>query len=177
MEGLSAALGLSGADRAAEARRKADESQQEKRRINRTARDLRRRFGRAAGPIQAALQARWPELKNRWNPRVAELLTTKADEVVEAIESHPDYDDFERLRLDVEANSDAQLDQDRVWVKCQRLLRTLENVALAANLPRVASPEVVARYRRLVAVESAPLGDSGATLAGHEEQGLGLPGH
>ncbi len=42
--------------------------------------------------------------------------------------------------------SDARLDADRMEAKVQRLLRTCENIVLAANLPKVTTPEIVARY-------------------------------
>ncbi len=165
LEGLSQALGLSGRDRAAEARRKAESSQAAQRRLEREQRDLSRQLGRAARPIQNALYARWPELKNRWNPRVADLLTTESEAVVEAITTHPGYARFERLRTQLAASEEQALDQERTWVKCQRLLRTLENVALAVNLARVTDPDTHARYRRLLASEAQGLGPLPATAA------------
>jgi hypothetical protein len=50
------------------------------------------------------------------------------------------------------------LDLDRRWAKCQRFLRVAEDVALSANLPKVAPPEVVERYKEMVAAEAGTLG-------------------
>lgn len=158
IDGLSQTLGLTGPNRAAEARQKAEAVLQAKKKIEREHRDAMRRCNQAAGPIQWALFSRWPELKNRWNPRVAELLTTEADAVVQAIESHPKFAEFEKLRLALEAVEAKQLDQDRLWVKCQRLVQRLESVALAANLAKVADAPTVERYRRLLAAERETIG-------------------
>ncbi len=158
IDGLSKALGLTGPDRAAQARAKAEATGQAKKKLERELRDATRRCNQAAGPIQWALFSRWPELKNRWNPRVAELLTTESDAVVQAIESHPKYAEFEKARQQLAAVEARQLDQDRIWVKCQRLVQRLESVALAANLPKVADAPTVERYRRLTAAERETIG-------------------
>ena len=50
------------------------------------------------------------------------------------------------------------MNYDRRWVKCKRLIRTLENVALAANLEVVAEPEVIERYHALRDAENQTLG-------------------
>ena len=44
------------------------------------------------------------------------------------------------------------------WSKCQRLLRTLERVALVHNLDQVADEDTLARYKALVAAEEGTLG-------------------
>jgi hypothetical protein len=165
LEGLSAELGLTEPDRVAEARRKADAAQQAKNRAGRDRRNLGRRLNESANPIRDALFARWPELKNRWNPQVTELLTREADAVVRAIEGHRSYAAFEKARRELADLETAQLDQDRIWAKCQRLIHTLENVALAANLEKVAVPATVKRYHKLLACESGALG-TGHAIAG-----------
>lgn len=165
MEGLSRTLRLNGRDRAAEARRKAEAAQSAQHRLERDQRNLSRQLGRASRPIQGMLYNRWPELKNRWNPRVADLLTTESDAVVEAITTHHGFARFEQLRTRLAEAEEQALDQERVWAKCQRLLRTLENVALAANLPRVSDPSTLARYQRLLASESQGLGPLPTTAA------------
>lgn len=158
IEGLSDSLGLSGDDRAQQARRRADETRIEARRLDRSIRQARTRADASGNVIRNDLLGRWPELKNRWNPAVSELLTTQAEALVAFIEGHPEFDEFERRRLRLAELMVLRLDQDRVWIRCQRLLRTLENVALAANLPRVAGIDTVKRFRRLVAAESASIG-------------------
>jgi len=62
------------------------------------------------------------------------------------------------LRRRLNRLSQEQLKRDRKWAKCQRLIRTLENVALAANLPHVASAGRQKEYARLLGAEMATLG-------------------
>ena len=52
------------------------------------------------------------------------------------------------------------MNADRRWVKCQRLIRTLESVALAGNLQDAGSLEQQETYQQLVELESSMLGDS-----------------
>ncbi len=52
------------------------------------------------------------------------------------------------------------LQLEREKARVERLLRTCEDAVLAANLPRVAEPEIVKRYEQLVAMEEGTLADS-----------------
>jgi hypothetical protein len=176
LEGLSAELGLSAPDRADEARRKAESAQQAKNRAGRDRRNLGRRLNESANPIRDSLFARWPELKNRWNPQVTDLLTAEADAVIRAIEGHPSYAAFEKARRELEDLETAQLDQDRVWAKCQRLIHTLENVALAANLEKVAVPATVKRYHKLLESEAGAMGSAPAIAGASARADVGEGG-
>ena len=52
------------------------------------------------------------------------------------------------------------MDADRKWVKCQRLIRTLDSVARASNLRKYGSTAEVDRYEALVRLESSLLGNA-----------------
>lgn len=163
--GLSDELGLDATDRLAAARSRAEGTESEKKRLDGERRRVQRRLDGAAGRIRARLESRWPELKNRWNPEVTALLTTEAPAVVALIESHPSFGEFEEQRRQLDDLDERRLDQDRIWVKCQRLIRTLESIALEANLPAVADAATVGRYRALVDLESGGLGAGPAAHA------------
>jgi hypothetical protein len=158
LEGLSRTLDLREANRVAEARRKREASEAEKGRLEGERRSGGRPYNRVAGAIQRDLTTRWPELKNRWNPGIIRLLTTEAEAVVAAITEHPRYREFERLRTRREQIEARILDQERVAARCERLIRTLDNVALEANLPKVAETGTVEQFERLTACESARIG-------------------
>jgi hypothetical protein len=97
-------------------------------------------------------------LANRWDPQTAALLWGEpATLVVSVIESHAKYSDFRRLYDELVALDERELDLDRKWVKTQRLLRTIENIALLANLKLVASAETQARVQALLALEGSSL--------------------
>lgn len=157
INGLSERLGFSETNRAAQAR---DESK----RIESERRNLRSRIGRvsgragsARGEIESALLAEWPELAGAWNPVGRAIIEDQADAVVALIESHPRFKEWERLETEADDLEATRLDLERRWAKCQRLLRTLENVALAHNLPLSADSTLLTRYDHLRAAEHATL--------------------
>ncbi|MDB5173563.1 MAG: hypothetical protein JWN51_2336, partial [Phycisphaerales bacterium] len=79
-------------------------------------------------------------------------------EIQHAIESDSAYPRWEIVRREADDFDEKAMVLERRWVKCKRFTRTLKTVALAANLEKVASPEVVERYRQILADESGTLG-------------------
>lgn len=163
--GLSRQLKLKSARRKSEALKLAAKITRDKRSAESERRKKLREYGRLAAEIRKAVLNRWPELSNRWHARVDDILHREGKDLVKLIESHPKYKRFEALRKETDRLSTKSLDLERQWVKTQRLVRTLENVALAANLPKVASPEIVRRYHKLRKLESValPAGPGGAS--------------
>jgi len=157
IEGLSSQLELTESGRAKAARKLAKSIERERREIEGHKRKLKFELGKIRKQLRDALRGEWPELENPWHPDVASFLALDAAAIVSAIESHPQYSRFVALRSNVEQLEDSRFDLERRWVKCQRLIRALENVVLAANLTHIASPEIVARYTRLLAEESGTL--------------------
>lgn len=158
LDGLSTQLGFTGADRARQARERADHL---KKRQDELEAERRKHAGEADGlrkPMAAMLMLRWPELESRWHPRLAEIVTTEGPAIVAAVESRPEFSNWRESKRQASEAARAKLDVERGWAKCQRFLRTLENVALAANLPKTASAEAQARYARLQAAEAGFLG-------------------
>jgi hypothetical protein len=153
LEGLSEQLKLSGPERARAARDLANQFQRQKDDFNSQQRDARKSMNEAREKIASMVRGRWPELVTPFHPRQITLLMKEADTVVGAIESHHSYNQFEKQRDLYEKIDDKLMEVDRQWVKTQRFLRTLEDVALAANLPKVATPEVVERYKQLLKAE------------------------
>lgn len=169
LEGLSQQLGLSGVQRASEVRAKAGEFEQERKRIEEERNGVQREFDQIREQIKQRVLARWPELSNRWHPLTNAVLTTEADDLVSLVEAHPEFARFGELRAKLETLEAAKLDYERKWVKCRRLERALESVALAGNLPLAATAEQIAGYERLAAAEGAFFGPQGeATLASPE---------
>ena len=74
--------------------------------------------------------------------------------MVSKIEKHKDFKRYEELDAKIDALSQKRNNEDRRWVKTQRLLRALENVALEANLPKIVDCKVLERYNQLVAAEN-----------------------
>jgi len=154
---LSAQLDLIGNKRSEDARNLAKEIENQRERLAGQRREKKDRYQELRDQIRRSLQSRWPELANVLNPEVTGLLTTSAFEFVEAVESHEKFSELVQLAGEIDTIDTARLDEERRWVKCQRFLRTVENIVLAANLPSVAEPQILRRYEQLLAFERAPL--------------------
>jgi hypothetical protein len=104
---------------------------------------------------QEDLHDTWPELKLPYAPLAADLLTKQSDDFVRRVESMASYQAL-RTALEREAAIDKEhLDLERQRAKVERILRTAENVVLAANLPRVATSDIVGRYEKLRSLEES----------------------
>ena len=159
LDGLSLELGLTEPDRAKQAKARAAELMKEKKDLDTQYKKKSGEYNTVAGNIRKQLEIRWPELSNRWHPKTVDVLANESEELVKLIESHPDFTKLEQCRDQMKELSDNKLNIDRQWVKCQRIIRTLENVALAANLRHVAPRETQERYRMLLAAESGTFGE------------------
>ena len=157
LAGLSQELDLSGAERTKAARELAARLEKERGKVNHEKKKLEGDYRRARQQIAEMLKFRWPELANPWHPLVAEELRREGPQIVAAIEGHASYSDLTRLHDDIAAHASRALDLERRWAKCERFLRVAENVALAANLARVATREIQERYRALVESEGDSL--------------------
>jgi hypothetical protein len=112
---------------------------------------------RAKDRAQQDFYDTWPELRKPYSPLAVDLLSKQAEEFVRRVEKLPSYIAL-REALDREVAIDKEhLDLERQRAKVERLLRTAENIVLAANLPHVATPEIVARHEKLRRLEESTL--------------------
>jgi hypothetical protein len=158
IEGLSRELQLSGASRAADARALAESTEKEKQALEEQRKKKSDEYDKLREELRKSLVNRWPELSNCWNPQVADLLGPASQEVVTLVESSPSFSQFWHLPDEIGALEQQKFDLDRRWVKCQRLVRALENAAYTGNLPKTATPEVQERIKQLLAAEATHLG-------------------
>jgi hypothetical protein len=149
LEGLSEQLQLAGDDRLTDAGRALESGRRRGRSRRRgepsSVEQIRRK-------IATAVKRKWPGLANVVNPVSVEMMTSRSDEFVAAIENHLDYDRYRKL-----ADAPKPVEQKR-RVKYDRFLRVADNVALAENLRRIGTPERVQQYQTIVAAESSGLG-------------------
>lgn len=157
LEGLSQRLELSGATRLQDARNMADGIRQRRKALQGEQRRLNQSHDRTCAALAAMVRSRWPELGNLFNPYAPKIMSENADAIVMAIESAPPYRDLKSQDDRLSAIGDDLDDLERKQVKCLRLMRTAEHVALAANLASVAPPEIRDRYARLAEAESGSL--------------------
>ena len=148
LEGLSEQLGLSGDSRIVDAWRatqsRGPRGGSRRRREPEPGGDLRRK-------IASDIERQWPELANVLNPVAVDLMTSRSDEFIEAIEEHPDYVRFRAL------TKKAATDAAKQRVKYERFLRVADNVALAENLKRLGDKKRLGQYETLVKAESSTL--------------------
>lgn len=153
LEGLSKQLGFGGPERARAARDLLNKLKRDRDDLENQKRTAARNLQPLKDKLVQAVRARWPELTVPFHPRQADILRSEADAVVKFIESHEGYKPYEDQRSGYEKLDERSTELERKWVKAQRFLRTLEEVALAANLQKVAPPEVVKRYDELLKAE------------------------
>lgn len=150
LEGLSEQLSLTGPDRLSDAERLTNENRPR-------SRSRGRNRGRPEDPadqlrrqISSQLRARWPELANLMNPVVIELLTTRSDEFIHAVEEHPDYSRYREL---TRAGS-RELDESEKRVKYERFVMAMENVILRENLVRLGDANAIDHFQKIVENEN-----------------------
>jgi hypothetical protein len=136
--------------------------------------DVKDKYAAAADELSTATRTRrgalkrakneiykaWPELRAEYAPLAIELVTDRADEFVSFVQGLPDYAALQDAKQKEDALSKASLQLERQKACCERLLETCEEVVLAANLPRVASPEIVKRYEQIRSMEEGTLANS-----------------
>lgn len=155
--GLSKQLGLKSSKRHSEAVRAASNIMREKRKFDTEQRKKAVEYKSIASSIRKSLLNQWPELANSWSPDARQSMRDDSPAIIQLIEKHAKYKKFVALKKETDSLSDKSLDKEREWAKSQRLIRTLENIALAANLSKVASPKVLAQYRQLKRLEKVAL--------------------
>jgi hypothetical protein len=154
LEGLSEQLSLAGDDRAKAARETGDAIDRQRKAIDRDRNRVNREAGQLRNAVRYRVRARWPELSNAYHPRVESILHDEAGAVVRMIESDADFKKMQELQRQVRDMDDQSSGLERKWVKCQRFLQTLDTLALAANLEKVAAGNVVRKYQDLLDEEA-----------------------
>jgi hypothetical protein len=149
LDSLSVQLDLEGNHRIEVAEEQSRASRRGSRRRQR-GRSSGQRASRLRDVIADDLEKRWPELSNVLNPGAIELLTTRSQEFVQAVEQHPSFRQYREL-VEIEAR---RPDPQKRRVKFERFVRTTEDVILRENLKRLGDSKRIAQYEAIVAAES-----------------------
>lgn len=157
LQGLSSVLKLTTQNRYDEAIRLASLVEAERKSMQGQINSKAQERQRLANRIRGRLLQRWPELSNPWNPAVARLMKEQGPDIQQAIELDGDAPRWEMLYRDIAQLESRQLDLERKWAKCIRFQRMMETVALAANIEKFASPDILARYKQVLSDESGTL--------------------
>jgi hypothetical protein len=101
---------------------------------------------------------KWPELGDERHWKESPLL--KADNqksLLADIQDLPSWKAYDERRKQMAAARKESQQRELREVKFRRLLNALETINLEKNLPLVAEPDIVARYRQIVALEESSL--------------------
>ena len=169
LNGLSEQLKLSAQNRGKEAWELAQQVTKQKQQLSPDLRTKTRELATLHKELRSRLTRDWPELNNPFNPVLSKLLKEQSQQILATAKSHPRYARSLQLKQEVDQLEARLLDLDRRWAKAQRLLRALETVALAANLPQVASEQIQQRYAELLNAEAATFSGVGAKVAGKSQ--------
>lgn len=157
LDTLSNQLHLTGDARVKQAVHESAELESLRHQLHQRRRDLQSEYQSLRNQLAGALRSRWPELANPWHPRVAQIMANEADAVTTLLARQPGFGRFLSLETELDGGEQRDLDLEKRWARYQRFIRTAHTIALAANLPKVATPETCRRYQRLITLESRPL--------------------
>lgn len=157
LDGLSARLGLTGIHRGADARTKADDIAKRRKELADQEKAKKGQHDGLRNKIKQDLVNRWPALSNTFSPGALDLIHGTPDTFVEAVHQHPKFDEWKQLGKERSTIQKERFELDKQWALHMRLVRTLENIALEANLRQTAGTDVTARYDALLAAESGTL--------------------
>ncbi len=105
--------------------------------------------------LREEIVEKWPDLEDRDQWRESELLEEdKQSQLFEEFLLLPSYEQFQREAKQREESSDRAKQNELLRVKCKRLVNALERVVLEENLPRIADPEVIERFREVTELEN-----------------------
>lgn len=121
-------------------------------------RGSRSRSGSGRRELLEEVSDKWPDLGDDKNWQKSLLLQPENQATLLAeIQQLPAYEGFDRGRVQrADQAAKAELSELKE-VKFRRLINTLETIVLSKNLPLVATPEIVQRYRDMVALENSSL--------------------
>ena len=155
LEALSSQLRLTGDDRVVKAQELAAQIDRDRRPLQQNARTREQAIFKVKATLIQAVTSRFPELSNPWREDAQATLRTQLSTVRDFATSQPAY---KQLNDAVEARDQAiakDYAMELKWVVTQRLLNRAQSVVFAANLGKVAKPDVQAQYLDLVKRENS----------------------
>lgn len=121
-------------------------------------RGQRRRPGGGRRELLQEVAQKWPELGDEKHWEESPLL--KADnqeQLLKELQELPSWKAFDQRRRQMAEAVEQAAQHELREVKFRRLINTLESIVLEQNLPKLAKPEIVAHYHRLIALEESAL--------------------
>ena len=155
LEGLSERLNLEGENRGIQARDGVSAVAKKIRKVGEEKKAHKKKFDSARAVISRDIRNRWPDLENRHSLGAVSLLSeeTLQSQFVSAVEEHPRFEEWSKLRSERSKLSDRDLQLSKQYATWRRFLRAFENVAYAVNLPEIAGQVGAEAYRQIIEAE------------------------
>lgn len=156
LEGLSERLGLTGDDRAQQAREALDQARNDRGKLSGRSRDLGRELSKERAGIIEKISERWPALADRKNP--AEAIKTIIDNAEPIRLAIAGEEAFASMNTKLNELEDISFQRDAFTATiahAERFLYTCESVAKIDTLKRFGSDEMVKAYDELLKREMA----------------------
>lgn len=110
--------------------------------------------GKIKRTLSARLRNKWPELKNLHHPTVTSLYRNpKAAQVKEVVDGDSSWTQYKELSQKSKKLENERFLLEKREVLAMRLIRELETIILAKNLPLVSPPHIVGSYEKLTNLE------------------------
>ena len=110
--------------------------------------------GKIKRTLSARLRNKWPELKNLHHPTVTSLYRNpKAAQVKEVVDGDGSWTRYKELSQKSKKLEGERFLLEKKEVLAMRLIRELETIVLARNLPLVNPPHIVGSYEKLTELE------------------------
>ncbi len=120
-----------------------------------------RRGGSGRRDLLREVTEKWPDLGDERHWEESPLLKPdNQEQLLAELKQLPGWKSYEERLKQMETASDKSEQHELRAVKFRRLINTLEAIVLEKNLPLLATPEIVERYRQLMALEESALGSS-----------------
>ncbi len=114
----------------------------------------RGRFSRRRD-LRTEIVDKWPELAETQNWIDFEWLQAdKSDSFLEQVRLLPSYAAFQQSQNDRQLATEKSTQAELKDVQFRRLIHAMESVLYAKNLPLVASPDQIEKYRAMIAIEA-----------------------
>ena len=110
--------------------------------------------GKIKRALSARLRNKWPELKSLHHPTVTSLYRNpKAAQVKEVVDGNGSWTRYNELSQKSKKLESERFLLEKKEVLAMRLIRELETIVLARNLPLVSPPHIVGSYEKLTELE------------------------
>lgn len=134
----------------------------EHRRTNRFQRRGGRRRGGGRRDLLREVSEKWPELGDARHWEESPLLRDdNQEQLLAELKELPGWKSYDERRQQMETLSEQAEQQELRSVTFRRLINALETIVLERNLSLLAAPDVLERYRQILALEESSLAPGG----------------